>query len=87
MVQLAPTEPRPKPLPDKQQQVYDYITSEVDAGKRFPSMHAIARFMGWKSDSSAIDCLDRLVYRGKLRRTAAEPSAYRRTQRYRWELA
>ncbi len=57
---------RKQPLPTKQAAVLDFIKTELAAGASFPTMHRIATYMGWKSDQSARDCLDRLVYRGRL---------------------
>lgn len=36
--------------------------------RRFPTLAALTRAMGWKNEASTRDCLDRLVWRGKLTR-------------------
>lgn len=56
------------PLPPKQQQVYDFI---VEMGW-FPTLHQIAKHMNWASEQSAYDCLCRMEWRGKVKRTYAK---------------
>lgn len=54
-------------LSPQQQRVFDFIVAEMDAGRGFPSNVAIARHMGWKHASSAIDALYNLARKRWLR--------------------
>ena len=71
-------EKRGDALPKKQQQAYDFILQCVHAGN-FPTTQQIAAHMRWKHASSASECLQKLVARGRIRRVT--PS-----QRSPWEL-
>lgn len=51
-----------RPLPRSLSKVYDFIKSEVDAGRRFPSQTAIRDHMGWKNVCT--DALRSLAVRG-----------------------
>ena len=75
-----------RPLPPRQAAVYDFIIARTANGGRFPSMREIVDQMGWQDDHSARDCLERLTFRGKLRRVTAEKTRAHPAQRYRWEL-
>jgi SOS-response transcriptional repressor LexA len=53
-------------LPPKQAAVLAFIKRRLKAGWAFPGYREIANHMGWKNDSSAVDCLERLKWRGLL---------------------
>ncbi len=73
-------------LPPRQAEALAFIEAEVDAGRPFPSVSVIAKFMGWKNDVSAHDCLMRLVWRGCLSCVRAPSREDRRRIHY-WKLA
>lgn len=56
------------PITSKQQEVIDFISSEIAAGRPFPGTTIIARHIGWSSPSCARDCLDALALKGALKR-------------------
>jgi Mn-dependent DtxR family transcriptional regulator len=58
-----------KDVPERQQQVLDFIDGSLRRGEGFPSATAIAAHMGWKQPASAADCLNRLAWRGLVKRT------------------
>lgn len=62
---------RPHPhhvrLSPQQQRVLDFIDRDIAEGRGFPSVAAIARFMEWKREESARDCLHKLRWRGLVR--------------------
>jgi hypothetical protein len=62
---------KPAAVPQRQQQVLDFIDAQLKAGKPFPGTGAIARHMGWKAEASALDCLYRLAWRGMVEREAS----------------
>jgi SOS-response transcriptional repressor LexA len=61
-----------------------FIRNEVSAGRRFPTAGQIKRHMGWKTVSSAKDCLARLTVNGHIRIAGREPWGSR--WRYKYEL-
>ena len=75
------------PLPEKQRLVLEFVLAELGAGRPFPSLESIAAYMGWKHAGSALDCMYRLEWRGKLRRIRVKPPKHRPSLRYAWELA
>ena len=75
-----------RPLPPRQAAVYEYILTRTANGGRFPSMREIREHMGWTDDGHAADCLQRLAFRGKVRRLPAEKTRAHPSRRYRWEL-
>lgn len=75
-----------RPLPAKQAAVYDFIIAKAANGERFPNMREIREHMGWTDDGPAADCLQRLAFRGKLRRVPVEKTRAHPSRRYRWEL-
>ena len=68
------------PLPAQQQKALDYIRAVVAASGKFPSLREIADHMGWRVESSALDCLCRLQWRGRVVR---EPVSL---GQYQWKL-
>ena len=56
-----------RPLPARQAEALAFIRSELADGRGFPSTAAIAKHLGWKSASSAIDVLKRLRRAGYVR--------------------
>lgn len=44
------------------------IDDALAIGGRFPTVAALTLAMGWQNEASTRDCLDRLVWRGKLTR-------------------
>ncbi len=73
-------------LPPRQAEALAFIEAEVDAGRPFPSVSAIAKFMGWKNDVSAYDCLTRLAWRGHLSCERGSSREDRRRRFYHWKL-
>lgn len=59
--------------------VFDFIKSEIEAGRGFPSHREIAAALGYNDKSKVGDALARLVRHGLLRR-----NGYGRTVR--WEI-
>lgn len=55
-----------RPLPRRQQQVLDFIRSELAAGREFPSSHVIAFEIGWRGDTCAREALQALAGFGHL---------------------
>lgn len=74
------------PLPPKQQAVLEFIQGELDAGRKFPTVGSIAKFMGWANEGSAYDCLNRLAWRGALTREIADRRQNRLALRYTWRI-
>lgn len=62
----------------------EFIRGFVRLRKRFPRNDEIAQHMGWKHDTSATDCLMRLVAQGHIIRH--EESRRYTHRRYRYEL-
>lgn len=62
----------------------EFIRGFVRLRKRFPRNDEIASHMGWKNDTSATDCLTRLVVQGHIVRH--EESRRYTHRRYRYEL-
>lgn len=60
--------PRPSHLPLRQRQLLEFIDATLRTEKRFPRVAEMRDFMGWKNDTSVYDCLDRLRWRGYVRR-------------------
>lgn len=56
------------PLPARQAEMLALIDDALASDGRFPTLATLTRAMGWKNEASARDCLDRLVWRGKLTR-------------------
>lgn len=52
-------------IPPRRAQVLYFCKAEVAAGNPFPPPIKIAMFMGWNSDKSARDALDKLAYYDK----------------------
>lgn len=63
----------PGPLPRRQVEVLALIDARLSKSRPFPSLREIADAMGWKNEASAADCLNRLVWRGKLSRSSSYP--------------
>ena len=76
------------PLPEKQRMVLEFVNAELCSGRPFPSLESIAAYMGWKHYGSALDCMYRLEWRGKVKRIRGKTPVKRRPSlRYSWELA
>lgn len=71
---------RSRNRPAARDAVFDFIRSEVDAGRPIPGAKQIAEHMNY-DEAHARDALSRLVREGKLDRTK-EPSSHRLG--YRW---
>lgn len=70
--------PRRDRLPPQRQKVFDFIATEIAAGRPGPSYAMIARHMGWKSTGSARDACSKLVhYDGWLEWTDRHRKAFR----------
>lgn len=79
------------PLPSRQAAVLDFIVQQIQDGRRFPAAITIARHMGWSQESSARNCLERLQWRGKVKRTIELETEFRDGRRVvkrkvTWEL-
>lgn len=59
------------PITPRQQEVLDFIGSELDAGRPFPGTTIIAQHIGWSSPSCARDSLEALALKGALSRIPA----------------
>lgn len=63
----------------------EFIRSEVANARPFPTPKELADHMGWRQETSARDCLMRLIMQGHvIRRTISETKSRRR---YHYELA
>lgn len=74
-------------IPPRQAAVLEFIKDKTANGGRFPRLSEIADHLGWQNENSARDCLERLVWRGLLKRTTVGPTERSPSRRYRWELA
>ncbi len=57
------------PLPPRQAECLAFIDAELAKGCRFPTFQQIAKHMGWENEHSAYDCLMRLAWRGRVKRS------------------
>lgn len=74
-----------KALTHRQEAVLDFIKREDAAYGRLPTAQRIAQYMGWKNDSSARECLQRLAQKGHLESTRV-PARNKPGFRYLYEL-
>jgi repressor LexA len=58
----------PKPLTNRQQEVYDYIESYIDDNNRPPTISDIKKTFGFKSPQSVVDHLHALEKKGHIKR-------------------
>lgn len=62
-----PDPPKREPSPGRRA-VLDFVQSEIDSGRPFPSTHRIAQAMGWVGTSTASAALVGLQAEGHVRR-------------------
>lgn len=55
------------PLPKRQAELLAYIDRHLSDSGRMPTFDEMAAAMGWKQSASAVDCVSRLIWRGRMR--------------------
>jgi repressor LexA len=58
----------PKPLTNRQQEIYDYIESYIDDNNRPPTISDIRKTFGFRSPQSVVDHLSALEKKGHIKR-------------------